>query len=77
MAQRSKSKRKFDHEMGNIVFVQNAIDAGRLGHLFVDAETKAAVRVDWMAKGEAVVRKYGRTNPGRFNETLGGKIGAL
>jgi len=38
----------------------NAIDAGRLDHLFVDAETKAAVRADWMAKGEAVVRKYAR-----------------
>ena len=53
---RSKSERKLDHEIGNIVFVLNAIDAGRLDHLFVDAATKAAVRADWMAKGEAVVR---------------------
>jgi hypothetical protein len=43
---RSKSKREFDHEIGNIVFVLNAIDAGQLDHLFVDAETKAAVRAD-------------------------------
>jgi hypothetical protein len=57
---RSKSEREFDHEIGNIVFVLNAIDAGHLDHLFVDAETKAAVRADWMAKGEAVVRKYVR-----------------
>jgi hypothetical protein len=56
---RSKSEREFDHEFGNIVFVLNAIDAGRLDHLFVDAETKAAVRADWMAKGEAVVRSRG------------------
>jgi hypothetical protein len=61
---RSKSEREFDHEIGNIVFVLNAIDAGRLDHLLVDAETKAAVRADWMAKGEAVVRKYGRAYPG-------------
>ena len=61
---RSKSEREFDHEIGNIVFVLNAIDAGRLDHLFVDAETKAAVRADWMAKGEAVVRKYVRAHPG-------------
>jgi len=61
---RSKSERKFDHEIGNIVFVLNAIDAGRLDHLFVDAETKAAVRADWMAKGEAVVRKYVKESPG-------------
>jgi hypothetical protein len=60
---RSKSEREFDHEIGNIVFVLNAIDAGRLDHLFVDAETKAAVRADWMAKGEAVVRKYVRAYP--------------
>jgi len=57
---RSKSEREFDHEIRNIVFVLNAIDAGRLDHLFVDVETKAAVRADWMAKGEAVVRKYVR-----------------
>ena len=57
---RSKSEREFDHEIGNVVFVLNAIDAGRLDHLFVDAETKAAVRADWVAKGEAVVRKYVR-----------------
>src|SRR5262245_46567815 len=38
----------------------NAIDGGRLGHLYVDAETKAAVGADWMAKGEADVRKYAR-----------------
>jgi hypothetical protein len=57
---RSKSEREFDHEIGNIVFVLNAIDAGRFDHLFVDAETKAAVRADWMAKREAVVRKYVR-----------------
>jgi hypothetical protein len=74
---RSKSEREFDHEIGNIVFVLNAIDAGRLDHLFVDAETKAAVRADWMAKGEAAVRKYGRANPGQFYETPDGKIGAL
>jgi hypothetical protein len=61
---RSKSERELDHEIGNIVFVLNAIDAGRLDHLFVDAETKAAVRADWMAKGEAVVRKYVRNYPG-------------
>jgi hypothetical protein len=61
---RSKSEREFDHEIGNIVFVLNAIDAGRLDHLFVDAENKAAVRADWMAKGEAVVRKYARRIPG-------------
>ena len=61
---RSKSEREFDHEIGNIVFVLNAIDAGRLDHLFVDAETKAAVRADWMAKGEAVVRKYVKESPG-------------
>ena len=61
---RSKSEREFDHEIGNIVFVLNAIDAGRLDHLFVDAETKAAARADWMAKGEAVVRKYVRACPG-------------
>jgi hypothetical protein len=61
---RSKSEREFDHEIGNIVFVLNAIDAGRLDHLFVDAETKAAVRADWMAKGEAVVLKYVRNYPG-------------
>ena len=66
---RSKGERKFDHEIGNIVFVLNAIDAGRLDHLFVDAETKAAVRADWMAKGEAVVRKYVRAYPGMFNQT--------
>ena len=54
---RSKSEREFDHEIGNIVFVLNAIDAGRHDHLFVDAETKAAVRADWMGKREAVVRK--------------------
>ena len=60
---RSKSEREFDHEIGNIVFVLNAIDAGRLDHLFVDAETKAAVRADWMAKGEAVFRKYVRAYP--------------
>jgi len=60
---RSKSERKFDHEIGNIVFVLNAIDAGRLDHLFVDAETKVAVRADWMAKGEAIVRKYVRAYP--------------
>src|SRR5262245_58580856 len=29
----------------------NAIDAGRLDHLFVDAETKAAVRADWTGEG--------------------------
>jgi hypothetical protein len=69
---RSKSEREFDHEIGNIVFVLNAIDAGRLDHLFVDTETKAAVRADWMAKGEAIVRKYGRANPGRFYETPDG-----
>ena len=40
---RSKSEREFDHEIGNVVFVLNALDAGRLDHLFVDAETKAAV----------------------------------
>jgi hypothetical protein len=57
---RSKSERKYDHEIGNVVFVLNALDAGRLDHLFVDAETKAAVRADWVAKGEAVVRKYVR-----------------
>jgi hypothetical protein len=61
---RNKSEREFDHEIGNIVFVLNAIDAGRLDHLFVDAETKAAVRADWAAKGEAVVRKYARRIPG-------------
>ena len=61
---RSKSEREFDHEIGNIVFVLNALDAGRLDHLFVDAENKAAVRADWMAKGEAVVRKYARRIPG-------------
>ena len=49
---RSKSEREFDHEIGNIVFVLNAIDAGRLDHVFVDAETKAAVRADWAAKGK-------------------------
>jgi hypothetical protein len=74
---RSKSERDFDHEIGNIVFVLNAIDAGRLDHLFVDAETKAAVRADWMAKGEAVVRKYVRAYPGKFYETPDGKIGGL
>jgi hypothetical protein len=61
---RSKSEREFDHEIGNVVFVLNALDAGRLDHLFVDAETKAAVRADWVAKGEAVVRKYARAYPG-------------
>ena len=61
---RSKSEREFDHEIGNVVFVLNALDAGRLDHLFVDAETKAAVRADWVAKGEAVVRKYVRAYPG-------------
>jgi len=30
---RSKSEREFDHEIGNIVFVLNAIDAGHLDHL--------------------------------------------
>ena len=60
---RSKSEREFDHEIGNIVFVQNAIDAGRLDHVFVDAETKAAVRADWMAKAEAVVRKVRQRKP--------------
>jgi len=71
---RSKSEREFDHEIGNIVFVLNAIDAGRLDHLFVDAETKAAVRADWMAKGEAVVRKWEHTvrytelSPDRFRD---------
>ena len=54
---RNKSEREFDHEIGNIVFVLNAIDAGRLDHLFVDAETKAAVRADWMAKGTKSERK--------------------
>jgi hypothetical protein len=61
---RSKSEREFDHEIGNVVFVLNALDAGRLDHLFVDAETKAAIRADWVAKGEAVVRKYVRAYPG-------------
>src|SRR5262245_46247560 len=61
---RSRSEREFDHEIGNVVFVLNALDAGRLDHLFVDAETKAAVRADWVAKGEAVVRKYARRIPG-------------
>ena len=61
---RSKSEREFDHEIGNIVFVLTAIDAGRLDHLLVDAETKAAVRADWVTKGEAVVRKYVRAYPG-------------
>ena len=71
---RSKSEREFDHEIGNIVFVLNAIDAGRLDHVFVDAETKAAVRADWMAKGEAVVRKWEHTvrytelSPDRFRD---------
>jgi hypothetical protein len=74
---RSKSEREFDHESRNIVFVLNAIDAGRVDHLFVDAETKAAVRADWMAKGEAVVRKYVRAYPGKFYETPDGKIGGL
>jgi hypothetical protein len=74
---RNKSEREFDHEIGNIVFVLNAIDAGRLDHLFVDAETKAAVRADWMAKGEAVVRKCVRAYPGMFYETSDGKIGEL
>src|SRR5262252_3945701 len=60
----AKASVKFDHEIGNIVFVLNAIDAGRLDHLFVDAETKAAVRADWMAKGEAVVGKYVRAHSG-------------
>ena len=46
---RSRSEREFDHEIGNVVFVLNALDAGRLDHLFVDAETKAAVRADWVA----------------------------
>jgi hypothetical protein len=64
---RSKSERDFDHEIGNIVFVLNAIDAGRLDHLFVDAETKAAVRAEWMAKAEAVVRKYVKESPGLSN----------
>jgi len=41
---RSKSERELDHEIGNIVFVLNAIDAGRLDHLFVDAETAPTVR---------------------------------
>jgi len=63
--------------IGNIVLVLNAIDAGRLDHLFVDAETKAAERADWMVKGEAVVRKYVRAYPGMFNETPDGKIGGL
>jgi hypothetical protein len=74
---RNKSEREFGHEIGNIVFVLNAIDAGRLDHLFVDAETKAAVRADWMAKGEAVVRKYVRAYPRMFYETPDGKIGEL
>ena len=74
---RSKSEREFDHEIGNIVFVLNAIDAGRLDHLFVDAEIKATVRADWMAKGEAVVRKYVRAYPGMFYKTPDGKIGGL
>jgi hypothetical protein len=74
---RNKSEREFNHEVGNIVFVLNAIDAGRLDHLFVDAETKAAVRADWMAKWEAVVRKYVRAYPGMFYETPDGKIGEL
>src|SRR5215831_10932494 len=52
-----------NHEIGNIVFVLNAIDAGRLDHVFVDAETKAAVRADWMAKAEAVVRKVRQRKP--------------
>ena len=73
----AKASVKFDHEIGNIVFVLNAIDAGRLDHLFVDAETKAAVRADWMAKGEAVVRKYVQAYPGMFYETPDGKIGGL
>ena len=60
---RSKSEREFDQEIGNIVFVLNAIDAGRLDHLFVDAETKAAVRADWMATAEAVVRKVRQRKP--------------
>ena len=50
-----RRKSELDHEIGNIVFVLNAIDAGRLDHLFVDAETKAAVRAEWMVKAEAVV----------------------
>jgi len=77
MPPRSKSEREFDHEIGNIVFVLNAIDAGRLDHLFVDAEIKATVRADWMAKGEAVVRKYVRAYPGMFYKTPDGKIGGL
>ena len=66
---RSKGERKFDHEIGNIVFVLNAIDAGRLDHLFVDAETKAAVRAEWMAKAEAVVRKYVKESPSLSNRS--------
>ena len=77
MPPRSKSEREFDHEIGNIVFVLNAIDAGRLDHLFVDAEIKATVRADWMAKGEAVVRKYVWAYPGMFYKTPDGKIGGL
>ena len=69
MPPRSKSEREFDHEIGNIVFVLNAIDAGRLDHVFVDAETKAAVRADWMAKAEAVVRKVRQRKPRSLKRT--------
>ena len=61
---RSKSEREFDHEIGNIVFVLNALDAGRLDHLFVDAETKATVRAIGWPRGRLSSENTGGPIPG-------------
>jgi hypothetical protein len=66
---RSKSEREFDHEIGNVVFVLNALDAGRLDHLFVDAETKAGSKSRLGGEGGSCRPKICAAYPGMFNET--------
>jgi hypothetical protein len=74
MARQSKSGRELEREINRIFITLNYIDAGKLDHLFPDAEIKAAMRAAWMARWETAVRKYVQTFPGQFYETPDGKI---
>jgi hypothetical protein len=77
MARQSKSERKLERECIKVYNALQCLDAGKLDHMFADAETKAAAREDLMHEWGVALRKYIRAFPGQFCEYADGTIGLV
>ena len=76
MTRQSKSEREFDKRMHECTVTLNAIERGRMDHLFANAQEKAEAVAYFKAAMEAAINRYVRANPGQLHETPDGKIGA-